>query len=77
MKRALGYDCHEERFEESEKDGVKTIRITKHIPPDTTAGIFWLKNRNPDKWRQNPQPEGTAASLADIIDAAWKERTGR
>ena len=77
LKGALGYNCHEERIEESEKDGVKTIRITKHIPPDTTAGIFWLKNRNPDKWRQNPQPESTAASLADIIDAALKERTGR
>ena len=79
LKRALGYDYQEERVEESVEDGVKTIRTTKHIPPDTTAGIFWLKNRNPDKWRQNPQPEadGAASSLADMIAAAWKERAGR
>ena len=22
-----------------------------HIPPDVTAGMFWLKNRDPDNWR--------------------------
>lgn len=76
LKRALGYDFQEERIEKSAKDGIKIIQTVKHIPPDVTAQIFWLKNRNPDKWRQNPQPESTAASLADIIDAAWRERTG-
>lgn len=25
--------------------------IVEHCPPDTTACIFWLKNRQPDKWR--------------------------
>ena len=30
----------------------------KLYPPDTTAVIFWLKNRKPDEFRQNP--EGTA-----------------
>ena len=25
--------------------------ITEHCPPDTTAMIFWLKNRQPDRWR--------------------------
>ncbi len=25
-----------------------------YIPPDTTAQIFWLKNRRPDKWRDKP-----------------------
>jgi hypothetical protein len=23
----------------------------EHIPPDPAAGMFWLKNRQPDKWR--------------------------
>ena len=26
-------------------------RKTKFIPPDTTAAIFWLKNRRPHEWR--------------------------
>lgn len=34
------------------KDGVvvEEIMITKHIPGDTTAQIFWLKNRKPEYW---------------------------
>ena len=27
------------------------------MPPDTTAGIFWLKNRKPDQWRDAWQLE--------------------
>jgi hypothetical protein len=23
----------------------------EHMPPDVTAGIFWLKNRDPKNWR--------------------------
>lgn len=28
-----------------------------HIPADTTAQIFWLKNRRPDKWRDKQETE--------------------
>ncbi len=27
----------------------------EHVPPDTTAAIFWLKNRRPNEWRANPE----------------------
>lgn len=27
------------------------VPTLKHVPPDTTAIIFWLKNRRPKKWR--------------------------
>lgn len=26
-------------------------KVVKQVAPDTTAQIFWLKNRKPDKWR--------------------------
>lgn len=51
LKRALGYDYTEKRVETSASGNTKTITITKHIPGDTTAQIFWLKNRKPDAWR--------------------------
>ena len=54
LKRALGYEYMEERVEISEKDGRKVIQMTKTVPPDTTAQIFWLKNRRPDQWRDKP-----------------------
>jgi hypothetical protein len=31
----------------------------EHVPPDTTAGIFWLKNRRPEAWRERQQHEHT------------------
>lgn len=27
------------------------VPVVKHVPPDTTAAIFWLKNRDPKRWR--------------------------
>ena len=49
LKRALGYEYTEERIEVSEKDGRKVIQTVKTVLPDTTAQIFWLKNRVPAK----------------------------
>lgn len=54
LKRALGYEYTEERIEISGKDGRKVIQTVKTVLPDTTAQIFWLKNRRPDKWRDRP-----------------------
>lgn len=31
----------------------------EHVPPDTTAGIFWLKNRKPEEWRDKVVQEHT------------------
>lgn len=51
LKRALGYDYEEETKMVSES-GKKSIKVVKkHIPPDVTAIIFWLKNRKREQWR--------------------------
>lgn len=55
LKRALGYEYEETITEVEELAGGKQKKhirkVMKHCPPDTTAQIFWLKNRRPDKWR--------------------------
>ncbi len=43
LKRALGYEYDEVIYE----GGQETKRVKKHVVPDTTAQIFWLKNRKP------------------------------
>jgi hypothetical protein len=50
FKKALGYDYEEVREEIKDGTVVKRIVTTKHMPGDTTAQIFWLKNRKPDFW---------------------------
>lgn len=67
LKRALGYEYIEERIEVSEKDGKKVIQTTKTVIPDTTAQIFWLKNRRPDRWRDKPVTLDTTQSAVDAF----------
>lgn len=50
FKRAKGYDYEEVREETKNGEVVKRIVTKKHIPGDTTAQIFWLKNRKPEYW---------------------------
>lgn len=61
----------------------KETRIIEQVPPNVGALIFWLKNRKPDVWRDNPDankdngPGGTTINLVcdferpkrEIIDA--------
>lgn len=65
LKRALGYEIEETNtFITMNSKGEKVQKVNKtkkHIAPDATAAIFWLKNRRPDKWRKtNPAYEGKA-----------------
>lgn len=54
MKRARGY-YYTETVKDGGKDIVKTTR--KHVPIDTTALTFFLKNRNPERWRDTQKVE--------------------
>lgn len=57
LKRALGYEYDE--VKEKYECGVLTERtVTKKVVvPDTTAQIFWLKNRKPEEWRDKRNVE--------------------
>lgn len=73
LKRALGYSYTEVMTEES-TDGTKRRETVKFIPPDTTAQIFWLKNRRPDKWRDKPVDEKEQTAVEDLTALAEKLR---
>ena len=72
LKRAMGYDYEEQVTEERiSEDGTRHPAVVrtfkKHMPGDTTAQIFWLKNRRPNEWRDARNIELTdkdGASLA-------------
>lgn len=51
-KRALGYWVTETETTTFSDGTTKTTEKRRHIVPDTTAQIFWLKNRKPDEWRE-------------------------
>jgi hypothetical protein len=69
--RATGYEHPE--------DDIRTVTVpgggseivitptTKHYPPDTAAGIFWLKNRQREKWRDKVEAEIGGAGGGPVV----------
>lgn len=90
LKRALGYSTVE-IVEESVADydpetGVAigshmqvTKRVTKEVQPDTTAQIFWLKNRKPEMWRDKKDIDvaGTLNTSSSLTDDELEERISK
>lgn len=40
-----------------DKEETEVVDVEKFCPPDTTAGIFWLKNRRSQDWRDKQEVE--------------------
>ena len=59
LKRALGYEYVETTKELTDLGLTVTKQVTKQVSPDTTAQIFWLKNRKPKEWRDKKETEVT------------------
>lgn len=85
LKRAMGYtytETTEEVYTYDEidpKTGKPKVkekhvkRVTKEIPPDTTAQIFWLKNRRPDLWRDRHENDVSIKNVNfDALNAAFE-----
>lgn len=76
-RRALGYS-HDAVKIMSYEGQVITEPFTEHYPPDTTAAIFWLKNRKPDQWRDKTEQDiNLKGDLADRIAAARRRVHGK
>ncbi|MGO5053633.1 helix-turn-helix domain-containing protein [Lachnospiraceae bacterium LCP25S3_G4] len=74
LKRALGYKYKETTKElfVDKNNGTEELKVTKvvekEVVPDTTAQIFWLKNRKPEEWRDKRQVDvDNKKTNSDII----------
>lgn len=59
-KAAVGYWVEETKTYIEEVDGRKKKKIEKNkkwIPANTTAQIYWLKNRKPEQWRDKRESQ--------------------
>jgi hypothetical protein len=52
--RAVGYNVNAEKIFYNRRTG-KVVRVPyiKHVPPDVTAALSWMRNRDPQNWREN------------------------
>lgn len=73
FERACGYEHEDEEIKVVDHDIIRVPTI-KHYPPDPTAMIFWLKNRDPENWRDKHEYTGPdGGPLVVIRDASGKE----
>lgn len=78
-KRAIGYEYNELTFERIDskvalenmvtgdviEEPYKKKVVTKHLPADAGAALNWLKNRQPDKWKDAKNIEIDYSKLTD------------
>ena len=75
--RAIGYVCEAEKIFHYRGEVMK-VPHTVHYPPDTTACMFWLRNRRRRDWLEKAElrreeevdEEAEAADFARRLDAA-------
>lgn len=62
-QKATGYDYTEEQAFKIKtgqyEEEIEVSEVRKHEPAETTACIFWLKNRRRDQWRDKVDHEMT------------------
>lgn len=56
--KAVGYTFDSEKVFQHQGEIVRT-KTREHVAPDTTAAIFWLKNRKSAEWRDVSRTEHT------------------
>ena len=82
-RRAMGYTAEEKTREYRVGDDGEMHLVAekvsfKHVPPDTTAQIFWLKNRRSKEWRDKiiqaveEEKEGTGVVVLPEVDTNGK-----
>ena len=52
-RKAVGFEYEAVKIFQFQGEEV-IVPYTEVVAPDTTAAIFWLKNRKPDQYRANP-----------------------
>lgn len=67
LKKALGYTITLHKQKVTKDGDVVDIDEDMHVPPDTTAQIFWLKNRRPSNWKDKVVEN---ENIEDIVNAS-------
>jgi hypothetical protein len=81
-RRAVGYSYDAEKIFPYKGAAVR-VPYVEHIPPDTTACIFWLKNRQRDLWRDRvdgtPKVVREVTTMTDdeLVEIIRRESNGR
>jgi DNA-binding XRE family transcriptional regulator len=75
FERATGYSHAEDKIF-NDNGTPLVVPTVKHYAPDTTAAIFWLKNRKPKEWRdkQDIEHSGEVSQVVIVDDISKLKR---
>lgn len=80
-ERAMGYEHPSEEIKMTKDGEIIRVPTVKKYPPDSTAMIFWLKNRQKLLWRERQEIEHSGTierTLSDEqLDAIITRATGK
>jgi hypothetical protein len=65
--KAVGYEQDAVKIFQFQGEPV-IVPYKEIIAPDTTAQIFWLKNRQPQQWRDKQEVEHSGKIKAEVSD---------
>ena len=74
LKKALGYTITLNKQKVTKDGDVVDIIEEVHVPPDTTAQIFWLKNRKPNTWKDRVETDEDKEAVANASQVIAKIR---
>ena len=63
LKKALGYEYKETTYRNGKVDKI----VVKQMAPDTTAQIFWLKNRKPEIWNKKDDIPDDNSKVEELL----------
>lgn len=67
FSRAVGYTHAEEKVF-CHEGMITTHETQKHYPPDTTAAMFWLRNRQPKRWKEKTEGDVNVNNFGNLSD---------
>lgn len=65
-KAATGYWVEETKTTVNEKGDTVTTTYKRWVRPDVTATSIWLRNRQPEQWKDKPAPLEEADSIRKL-----------
>lgn len=79
-QKAVGYAFTEQQAikvrKSKDQEEVEVVEVERHAPADTTAAIFWLKNRRSGQWRDKQETEHSGSVNQVIVRdfrGQWKD----
>jgi hypothetical protein len=72
-QRAMGFE-HDSEEIKVVLNQVERVKTRKIYPPDTIAAIYWLKNRQKDKWRDKTEQDVSHSGEVQFINDVPRPR---